>query len=280
MSIRIHCTACNTQHSVHDRLAGRSIRCPSCDAMIEVAQQATSPDQDLVDQDLVESIELVDEPELVEAIELGDHELNEPKIIQEDDLDESAEAIQKIRRSLAAAPGFGSNDGDGNESSTDGDEEEVQEITFPKKELPKDDMDMTPMVDVTFLLLIFFMITASFSSEKVIEEPPSMSDKPSAQQKEEPDKVLDTVRVQVDEFNAYTIILPGGEDRQASSKQDLLMALDDARREIVTGANDDALKMAVEAHVDSIHAAVIAALDAGRDKGFSSFQVTVVEEFD
>ena len=262
MSIRIHCTACNTQHSVHDRLAGRSIRCPSCDAMIEVAQQATSPDQDLVDQDLVESIELVDEPELVEAIELGDHELNEPKIIQEDDLDESAEAIQKIRRSLAAAPGFGSNDGDGNESSTDGDEEEVQEITFPKKELPKDDMDMTPMVDVTFLLLIFFMITASFSSEKVIEEPPSMSDKPSAQQKEEPDKVLDTVRVQVDEFNAYTIILPGGEDRQASSKQDLLMALDDARREIVTGANDDALKMAVEAHVDSIHAAVIAALDA------------------
>jgi biopolymer transport protein ExbD len=198
------------------------------------------------------------------------------------DVDERAEAIQKFRRSLAATTGFQGSGGDGNGSiaQDEDEEEEVQEITFPKKELPKDDMDMTPMVDVTFLLLIFFMITASFSSEKVIEEPPSMSDKPSAQQKEEPEKVLDTVRVQVDEFNAYTIILPGGEDRQASSKQDLLMALDDARREIVTGANDDALKMAVEAHVDSIHAAVIAALDAGRDKGFSSFQVTVVEEFD
>jgi len=266
MSIRIHCTACNTQHSVHDRLAGRSIRCPSCDAMIEVAQQPTPSDQDLV-----------------EAIELSDHEVSEAKSIQEDDVNERAETIQKFRRSLAATPGFENNNGDGTGSSKDGDgddEEEVQEITFPKKELPKDDMDMTPMVDVTFLLLIFFMITASFSSEKVIEEPPSMSDKPSSQQKEEPDKILDTVRVQVDEFNAYTIILPGGEDRQASSKQDLLMALDDARREIVTGANDDALKMAVEAHVDSIHAAVIAALDAGRDKGFSSFQVTVVEEFD
>ena len=281
MSIRIYCTACNTQHSIHDRLAGRSIRCPSCDAMIEVAQQATSPDQDLVDQDLVESTELVDEPELVEAIELSDNLINEVENNSETDVDERAEAIQKFRRSLAATTGFEGNDRDGNGSSAqDDDEEEVQEITFPKKELPKDDMDMTPMVDVTFLLLIFFMITASFSSEKVIEEPLSMSDKPSAQQKEEPDKVLDTVRVQVDEFNAYTIILPGGEDRQASSKQDLLMALDDARREIVTGANDDALKMAVEAHVDSIHAAVIAALDAGRDKGFSSFQVTVVEEFD
>ena len=281
MSIRIYCTACNTQHSIHDRLAGRSIRCPSCDAMIEVAQQATSPDQDLVDQDLVESTELVDEPELVEAIELSDNLINEVENNSETDVDERAEAIQKFRRSLAATTGFEGNDRDGNGSSAqDDEEEEVQEITFPKKELPKDDMDMTPMVDVTFLLLIFFMITASFSSEKVIEEPPSMSDKPSSQQKEEPDKILDTVRVQVDEFNAYTIILPGGEDRQASSKQDLLMALDDARREIVTGANDDALKMAVEAHVDSIHAAVIAALDAGRDKGFSSFQVTVVEEFD
>jgi biopolymer transport protein ExbD len=287
MSIRIHCTACNTQHSVHERLAGRSIRCPSCDAMIEVAQQATSPgqdspDQDLADQDLVESIELVDEPEKVEAIELGDREISEVESNSGTDVDERAEAIQKFRRSLAATTGFQGSGGDGNGSiaQDEDEEEEVQEITFPKKELPKDDMDMTPMVDVTFLLLIFFMITASFSSEKVIEEPPSMSDKPSAQQKEEPEKVLDTVRVQVDEFNAYTIILPGGEDRQASSKQDLLMALDDARREIVTGANDDALKMAVEAHVDSIHAAVIAALDAGRDKGFSSFQVTVVEEFD
>ena len=287
MSIRIHCTACNTQHSVHERLAGRSIRCPSCDAMIEVAQQATppgqdSPDQDLADQDLVESIELVDEPEMVEAIELGDREISEVESNSGTDVDERAEAIQKFRRSLAATTGFQGSGGDGNGSiaQDDDEEEEVQEITFPKKELPKDDMDMTPMVDVTFLLLIFFMITASFSSEKVIEEPPSMSDKPSAQQKEEPEKVLDTVRVQVDEFNAYTSILPGGEDRQASSKQDLLMALDDARREIVTGANDDALKMAVEAHVDSIHAAVIAALDAGRDKGFSSFQVTVVEEFD
>ncbi|MEI7458055.1 MAG: hypothetical protein WCK15_01525 [Pirellula sp.] len=75
-------------------------------------------------------------------------------------------------------------------------------------------------------------------------------------------------------------VATGGEDRKASSKQDLRIALDDARKELVTSANDNAPKMAVEAHVDSIHAAVVAALDAGRDKGFSSFQVTVVEEFD
>jgi biopolymer transport protein ExbD len=159
------------------------------------------------------------------------------------------------------------------------DDEVDDEIIFAKRELPKDDMDMTPMVDVTFLLLIFFMITASFSKEKVIEEPPPLSDKASVR-REDPQKAIDTVRVQVDEFNAYTIILPGGEDRQASSKQDLLVALDDARKEMATGANNDALQMLVEAHTDSIHAAVVAALDAGRDKGFTSFTVKTVEEFD
>ena len=32
-----------------------------------------------------------------------------------------------------------------------------------------DDLDMTPMVDVTFLLLIFFMVTASFGLQRAIE---------------------------------------------------------------------------------------------------------------
>lgn len=34
-----------------------------------------------------------------------------------------------------------------------------------------EEMDLTPMVDVTFLLLIFFMITASFSIQKTLEVP-------------------------------------------------------------------------------------------------------------
>lgn len=66
---------------------------------------------------------------------------------------------------------------------------------------------------------------------------------------------------------------------QASSKKDLIIALGDARKELVTGAIDDALKLAVDAHTKSIHAAVVAAIDAGREKGISSIQVTVVEEF-
>lgn len=47
---------------------------------------------------------------------------------------------------------------------------------------PLEEMDLTPMVDVTFLLLIFFMITASFSLQKTIEIPQPDSDKKGAAQ--------------------------------------------------------------------------------------------------
>jgi biopolymer transport protein ExbD len=263
MSVRCHCSKCSATHSVHERLRGRAIRCPSCDETIQVPLRDSGDFDTEVGTDAFVSAEMVEDFETIEPI-------SEPM---------RSEGIPQKNPKGSGVVKNGNGDEIEDENKDEA-EDEVEEISFEKRELPKDDMDMTPMVDVTFLLLIFFMITASFSKEKVIEEPPALSDKPSSMQKEEPDKLLDTVRVQVDEFNAYTIILPGGEDRQASSKQDLLIALDDARKEMVTGANDNALKMAVEAHVDSIHAAVVAAMDAGRDKGFSSFQVTVVEEFD
>jgi len=239
-------------------------------------EQEAILDGEFADSDLVEAegVELVDaqdiESELVET-EFADADLVDSELV--------ASSASKSEPVLTEALDSDAESGESmvRAARTENDEEE---IAFAKRELPKDDMDMTPMVDVTFLLLIFFMITASFTSEKVLEEPPPLSDKASQNAKEEPEKIQDTVRVQVDEFNAYTIILPGGEDRQASSKQDLIIALEDAKKELVTGTNDNALKMAVEAHTESMHAAVVAAVDAAREKGFSSIQVTVVEEFD
>ena len=223
MSVRVHCSKCSANHSVNERLLGREIRCPSCDGAIQVPLRNTVDSESKLEPNEIVSDEMVEVVEIIDPV-------YEP--MRKEDV-----AIDSLNRG-----GVGKNV---NEDENDGekdkeDEDDVEEISFQKRELPKDDMDMTPMVDVTFLLLIFFMITASFSKEKVLEEPPALSDKPSSLQREEPEKLLDTVRVQVDEFNAYTIILPGGEDRQASSKQDLLIALD-ARKEMVTGAYDNAL---------------------------------------
>ena len=37
-------------------------------------------------------------------------------------------------------------------STIEQEEQELEQVSFAKKELPKDDMDMTPMVDLAFLL--------------------------------------------------------------------------------------------------------------------------------
>ena len=255
MAIKVACASCSSVHSVNDRLAGREIRCPHCDAFIQVPVTSAS---DASDADEIVEVELIEE-DVTEAVEIVETTDSYAGAVEAEVLDDNR---------------LDARSSDGKHQDED---EEVEEISFPKKELPKDDMDMTPMVDVTFLLLIFFMITASFSSEKVFEEPPPLSDASSIQ-KQEPIN-LDNVRVQIDEYNAFTIILPGGDEREASSKQDLLIALSEARAEVATSADDDQLKLIVEAHVECIHAAVISALDAGRDRGFTSFQVQVVEEF-
>jgi biopolymer transport protein ExbD len=141
-----------------------------------------------------------------------------------------------------------------------------------------EDMDMTPMVDVTFLLLIFFMITASFSVQKSIQRPAQKNEDPSTNVVETPpEDNPDIVTVQVDEFNAYNIITTNW-DRVAGSKQDLIVALNDAHAGDSSG--NQPTKLVVQAHEDCIHASVIAALDAGREAQFESFEVSTVEQFD
>ena len=258
MSIPVVCPHCEAELSVHDRLAGKETKCPHCGGAFSVPTASLVNDastDDIVDveevvevEDVEEVVEVVDSPEGVFAA-ATQHAASE----------RSSSRQESYRRS-------------------DEDSDEIEEIDFPKKELPTDDMDMTPMVDVTFLLLIFFMITASFSSEKAFEEPPPL---PTDAVSPQPKTNSDSVRVQIDEFNAYTIIFSGGDEREASSKQELLIALDEAKNEMATGTKDkdDELKLLIEAHVDCIHGAVIAAVDAARDRGFNGFQVQVVEEF-
>jgi|688.fasta_scaffold15128_10 biopolymer transport protein ExbD len=267
MSLSIRCPHCAVVRVVNPRVLGREIRCPTCD-------QAFRADESLLIQE-------------------GSPNPTEPSASQPPATptprDGNAQPLAKAQPALGTAnasskPASAATPSSAAAPVTAGlsvaEEEEPEQVTFAKKELPKDDMDMTPMVDVTFLLLIFFMITASFSSEKVFEKPPPLSDSPSTKPMEKPPEVYDSVRVQIDEFNAYTVIFPTGDQREASSKQDLLMALGEARAEVSTGKEDENLKLLIDAHEECIHAAIVAALDAGREKGFNSFSVTVVEEFE
>ena len=138
------------------------------------------------------------------------------------------------------------------------------------------EMDMTPMVDVTFLLLIFFMVTAAFSLQKSFQIPTPKEDRPSsAVTLEDFEEDEDYVIVRIDENSTFYISAAHWEDeREAPSKQDLLVALKDAR----SVSDPKPTRLLVMAHADSWHERVVMAMDAGTAVGMNDVKLVTVED--
>jgi len=140
----------------------------------------------------------------------------------------------------------------------------------------EDEMDLTPMVDVTFLLLIFFMITAAFALQKSLEVPPVNDDESSAVQTVD-DLEQDAIVVRVDGDNIFWIGAPAWQEEQrAPSVQEMLVKLREARGKDKSGP----AKMLVQANGDARHEFVVAALDAGTGVGMEEIRLMSYEEGD
>lgn len=184
MPISFHCPSCDAKRSPHEILAGRKVRCPSCDALVEVpvdmteedgkATVALSPPED----DGTKTV-------MLEAVEL------EPV--------EVTEVIEDPPASSGRPPSTPPSD------MPTVEEEEPSGIKR-KGNVEDTEMDMTPMVDVTFLLLIFFMVTAAFTLQKSLQVPKPNPDEASETVQEQEEDDSDRVTVQVDEFNTYHVI--------------------------------------------------------------------------
>jgi biopolymer transport protein ExbD len=158
--------------------------------------------------------------------------------------------------------------------------EELPESTgsFRKpRKVVEAEMDMTPMVDVTFLLLIFFMVTAAFAVQKATEipkpEPPDETAQPRSFQVLEDDPSY--VTVHIDEFGAFRVTTVDW-DRPAFSRTELLRNLKDARGGSAGGQIPTHLL--VRAHGDALHEKVVYALDAGNEVGMDDVQLLTFEE--
>lgn len=139
------------------------------------------------------------------------------------------------------------------------------------------EMDMTPMVDVTFLLLIFFMVTAAFSLQKSFEIPTPREERPSTQVvtmddfEDDPDYVV----VRIDENSTFFISTADwDEEREAPSQQDLLINLKQARQ----SAESAPTKLLVIAHSDAWHEKIVMAMDAGTEVGIADVKLVTVDE--
>ncbi len=153
------------------------------------------------------------------------------------------------------------------------DEEEIYEPEFRLKKdpIPEDELDMTPMVDVTFLLLIFFMVTASFTLQKSIEQPPAQTDAPSSNTVDEQIED-DYVEVIVDQTNTYYVTSRDQAEVEAPSEREMRSRLKDAKE------NSTATRLIIRAHVDSMHRKVVTAWDAGIAVGMDKIEVQTTEE--
>lgn len=143
------------------------------------------------------------------------------------------------------------------------------------------DMDMTPMVDVTFLLLIFFMITAAFALQKAIAIPPTDNDKSASASVDELED--DSIVVRVDGDNVYWVYCPAWpEEERAVSKQDMRNLVRAARQGASPGGGSSSgtgfTKLLVQASGDATHEYVVSALDAGSGAGVEEIRLMSIED--
>ena len=141
-------------------------------------------------------------------------------------------------------------------------------------------MDMTPMVDVTFLLLIFFMITAAFALQKAMEVPP-VEDDEAAQTEIVEEEEKDLIVVRVDEDNIYWITAPVFEkEEKVVSRQGMREKVREARDGKGGKYGKGPSKYLVQANGDATHEYMVAALDAGAAVGMSEIRLMIYEEGD
>ena len=155
--------------------------------------------------------------------------------------------------------------------------ETAEAISFRNENREGDDLDMTPMVDVTFLLLIFFMITAAYSLQKSIEVPPpdQQESATQAQTVEELEENDDYVIVRIDRENTIWV-----NDSEAPSEQELLVKLREACEGMPGSDSKGPSSLLVLADGDCRHETVVMALDAGNAVGMENVRLATADEAD
>jgi len=126
-------------------------------------------------------------------------------------------------------------------------------VKFRNKPTEEPDLNITPLIDIVFLLLIFFMVSTTFKQEfEVGIELPQASSDSRLQEK--------TLQISIDGKGQYFVNNQKLVNTQANSLKRAL--------EKVAG-NDRKLPVIISADGMTPHQAVITAMDVARQLGFS-----------
>lgn len=126
-------------------------------------------------------------------------------------------------------------------------------MRFQRAQREEPDVNLTPLIDVVFLLLIFFMVSTTFEreSEISIELPEASGEVVETEQRK--------VEITIDEKGRYYV------NQQAV----INTQIDTLKRAIAEAAGDDPEPQVIlSADRNTPHQAVISAMDAARQLGF------------
>lgn len=142
-------------------------------------------------------------------------------------------------------------------------EEDDEDLQLGRDAPDFEEMDLTPMVDVTFLLLIFFMITASFNLQKKIDVPPATSNESSVSVAP-PENA--GIEAQIDANNVVWI-----GDVSCNTREDVLRALKSEK------SNSDSVELKLQIDPESMHGRRILVADAAAQAGFVKISSKISE---
>lgn len=133
MGIRFQCPTCRRFLTTHEKMAARKIRCPDCDTQLVVpTPKVVQPIRETIQREAI--------PLVKSVAPLGDLAPDEFRTR------ELVESSPQVVSALEETP-----------------KRKPRRHKEKEQEETDTEWDITPMVDVVFLLLIFFMLTASFS---------------------------------------------------------------------------------------------------------------------
>lgn len=137
-------------------------------------------------------------------------------------------------------------------------------MNFRRKKTEEASVNLTPLIDVVFLLLIFFMVSTTFTRETQLK-----LDLPQAASGEQIES-SDAQQIELI-ISASGDIAVNGMALAATSLDSLKTAL---QRE---SAGDNSLPLIITADAQTPHQAVILAMDAAGQLGFSRLRLTTSE---
>ncbi len=250
MAIRYHCPNCGQFLSISSRLAGHRTQCPNCETphLVPLTDEVKTPKPTRAPKRQPAPIQRVeDKPARPERETPSRTERATPP---------------RPAPTLRQGPSFPIS----YEVDPLQDDDDEEALVIGKIERKSDELDLIPMVDCVFLLLVFYMITATYAMQKAIE-----MGKPAAEKKgavaavqAADDSTQSKVVVQIDAKNRILV---------DDVPLDSVAGLSDRLRSKMNGEQKN--ELVIEADPRAFHETIVAVVDAAHELQFQHVRMAM-----